>query len=147
MKKLARFVAQYPSLDYVWITDIENLSTKGIGESIWLRGVNTSFPTQSILGHGNVCTLPPTSDDSKKGEPMAIIDNIRSELDDVYIVKNVTRKHDEARINYHIRDVIDRYIKPSSFNEQVEIFRQYFTRYGPIPGIDSLQSGTVRQEL
>jgi len=59
MKKLARFVAQYPTLDYVWITDTENLVTKGIGERIWLRGGNTSISAQSILGHGNVCTLPP----------------------------------------------------------------------------------------
>ena len=31
---------------------------------------------------------------------------------------------------YHLRDVIDRYIAPSSFEEQVEIIRQIITRFG-----------------
>ncbi|MFC1607953.1 hypothetical protein ACFL47_08285 [Candidatus Latescibacterota bacterium] len=153
---------------------------------------------------------------------MATIDNILKELDETYITQNVTRKHDEARLQYrlnsitvtsdtefddiiadyynshfsqaiatgtqlprseaagrakeiiereyqrkgrdrlsayddaktgnnggmrfildiimehmkaeaverHIRDVIDCYVAPSNFNEQVEVIRQMITRFG-----------------
>ena len=40
-------------------------------------------------------------------------------------------------VEYHIRDVFDRYVKPTDFNEQVEIVRQVINRIGPMPGIDA----------
>jgi hypothetical protein len=159
---------------------------------------------------------------------MATIDNILKELDETYITQHVTRKHDEARLQYrlnsitvssdtefddtiadyynfhfsqaialgaqlprseaagrakeiidretqrkgrdrlhvyddaktgnnggmrfildlimehmkteaierHIRDVIDRYIAPSDFAEQVEIIRQIITRFGSSSHLD-----------
>jgi hypothetical protein len=59
MKQIARFVSQYPTLDYVWVTDTTQLVNQGIGAKIWLCGGNASIPLQSILGSEFACDLPP----------------------------------------------------------------------------------------
>ena len=34
---------------------------------------------------------------------MSVLDRVLSELDESYIIENITKKHDEARIQYHLR--------------------------------------------
>lgn len=59
MRQISRFISQYPTLDYVWITDVTQLMNHGIGAKIWLFGGNASIPLQSILGSEFACDLPP----------------------------------------------------------------------------------------
>ncbi|MFC2085205.1 hypothetical protein ACFLS9_09115, partial [Bacteroidota bacterium] len=43
----------------------------------------------------------------------------------------------EQAVKYHIRDVLDRYIEPSSFDEQVSIVKEIFQKIGySLPYID-----------
>ena len=52
-------------------------------------------------------------------------------------ILDVIMEHLKAEaIEHHIRDVIDRYIAPSNFDEQVEIIRQIIARFGSSKHLD-----------
>ena len=49
MAFLCRLVQEMPPSDFIWVTDQERMFSRGLADTIWARGGNTSKPTESIL--------------------------------------------------------------------------------------------------
>lgn len=47
---LCRLVSDHTPSGFIWLTQLENIQTKGIGSRIWTRGGNLNEPPESVLG-------------------------------------------------------------------------------------------------
>ena len=56
-ESICRFIQTNSALDFIWITDAEQLFRHGIAASIWARG-GKSAPLDAILGPALACELP-----------------------------------------------------------------------------------------